>query len=227
MKTLHGVGESCQVPGCFIIRSCDARIKAPQPVGRLIARWGPGASTRTAQSCPVSSPLVEGELQEVTDIDQTEDEADRCGHDPTALVMDEPGRREATRSPPRFERASTICQHVADPIRVGPIGQGNDVAIASPEDVDGGAVLTPRPPPGVDDDTEHGQARCQTAEQAVRHPAVSACNGARQRHGKSLPRVCDVSVVQKLSRIHPALVDQRSVPDRRSPAALARENDVQ
>ena len=87
--------------------------------------------------------IIHGELKEVVDIYQAEDEADRRGHGVTALVVEEPRPREVKRSPPRFDRASAICQDIADPIRVGTIGQGDDVAITSPEDVDGGAVLTP------------------------------------------------------------------------------------
>jgi hypothetical protein len=84
-----------------------------------------------------------GELKEVVDIHQAEDEADRRGHGTPALVVVEMGTGEAKRSPSRFERASVLCQDIADPIRVGSIGQGDGVAIASSEDVDRGAVLTP------------------------------------------------------------------------------------
>ena len=75
------------------------------------------------------------EFQEVVDIDYAEDEADR--RTTSGLVVEQPRPREVKRSPLSFERASAICQDIADPIRVGPIGQGDDVTIASPEDVDG------------------------------------------------------------------------------------------
>src|SRR5687767_11430776 len=123
MKTLHGVTQPVMFQAALssVFATSEASHRnwwqGSLPGGR------PGASTRPAQACPVSSPLVEGELQKVADIDQTEDEADRPRHSAPALVMEEPGRREATRSPSRFERASAICQDIADPIRVGPIGQ--------------------------------------------------------------------------------------------------------
>ena len=85
--------------------------------------------------------IVYGELKEVVDIHQAEDEADRRGHGAPALVVVEMGTREAKRSSLRFERASAMYQDIADPICVGTIGQGDDVAIASPEDIDGSAVL--------------------------------------------------------------------------------------
>src|SRR5215217_8249720 len=83
------------------------------------------------------------ELEEVADIHHAENEANRRGHGAPALVVVEPRPREAKCSSPRFEGASALCQDVTDPIRVGSIGQGNDEAIISPEEVDRGAVLTP------------------------------------------------------------------------------------
>jgi hypothetical protein len=87
---------------------------------------------------------VQGELQEIVNTDYAEDEADRSRHGVTGLVVvKEPRPPEVKRSPPRFEPASAICQDIADPIRVGSIGQGDGEAITSSKDVDRGAVLTP------------------------------------------------------------------------------------
>ena len=116
--------------------TCPLPAVASHPVGL-------GASSRVEESCRVSRPLIQGKFQEVADIDYAEDEADRRGHGVTALVVEEPRPREVKRLPPRFECASAMCWDIADPIRVGTIGQGDDVAITSPEDVDRGAVLTP------------------------------------------------------------------------------------
>jgi len=87
--------------------------------------------------------ILYGQLEKIADIYQAEDEANRRGHGAPALVVVEPGMREAQCSPPRFEHASALSQDIPDPIRVGSIGQGDDEAIASPEDVDRGAVSTP------------------------------------------------------------------------------------
>ena len=86
--------------------------------------------------------IIQGEFEKIADIDYAEDEANRRGYGAPALVLVEPGMREAKCSPPRFEQASALSHNITDPIRVGSIGQGDDEAIASPEDVDRGSVST-------------------------------------------------------------------------------------
>jgi hypothetical protein len=76
----------------------------------------------------------------------------------------------------------------------------------------------------VDDDTEPRQARCQTAEQAIRHPTVNTCDEARQRHGKNHLRAYDIPVEQEPSRTRPALVDHRSNPNCGSITTLGRDD---
>jgi hypothetical protein len=125
-------------------------------------------------SCLIHRSVVTLELKEVGDVSQTVDQADECGHGTTTLVVKEMGPRKPHRAPARFQLAPASCQDVADPIRVGSVHEGDDVAVGAREDVHRCAVLAVRLSSGMHD-AEAGRARRLAAEEAVRHPSIEAC----------------------------------------------------
>ncbi len=63
-------------------------------------------------------------LQEVIDLQQTEDESHRLRDVAVLSVVDEAGLGQLPGAAARLELAAALRQHVAHPLRVAPVGEG-------------------------------------------------------------------------------------------------------
>jgi hypothetical protein len=117
-----------------------------------------------------------------------ENRPDRRGDGASLLVAEELRMSQVLAAPTRLELATSRRHHVPDPLRVCAVGEGDHITPWDAEDVDGGAVLAPRPPTGVHYHAEAGQAWSQGPGHPVgnsavdgRHPSPKAMSGSSSR----------------------------------------------
>src|SRR4051794_34549987 len=96
--------------------------------------------------------------------------------------MDDLGLGEAHAAAAGLHREPARGEHVADPLAVAAVGEGDDVAVAAPEQVHGRVADRPRPAAHVLDDAEARQPRGDRPEDAVGHPEVEAREAPGGRH---------------------------------------------
>ena len=106
---------------------------------------------------PPRPGFVQRELEELGHVPQAEERAEWCRHRVALGILDQPRLREPQHATPRFQRAAPRGQDILDPLCLGSIGEGDDVAAVAPEHVHGRAVLPLGLATGVDDDAEARQ----------------------------------------------------------------------
>src|SRR6266511_343682 len=77
---------------------------------------------------------------------------------------------------PGDQLATTGGQHVLDAVGLGPVGEGDDVAVGRPEHVDGRAVCMAGRAPGVDENTEPSEPHRERPDEMVGNPAIEVCD---------------------------------------------------
>ena len=135
--------------------------------------------------CLLRGLSVRCKLEEIGNVGQAEDQAGDGGHSTAALVVEEAGLGEWDSVPARFQGTAAACEDVAHPVGVGTVSEGDDVLAATFEYVHGRAVGAVGLAPGVQHDTEAGQARRQPAGDAVRYLLVEARYRVGQGHEKA------------------------------------------
>src|SRR5258708_828319 len=91
--------------------------------------------------------------------------------------MDEPYM-----SPARLQLAAARRHHILDPVRIGPVGQRDDVAAGRGKDVDGGPVYPARFAAAMRDYAKSGHMRGYQPSDAIGGDAVEAPQPSGCRH---------------------------------------------
>ncbi len=105
---------------------------------------------------------------------------------PGCTSTDDLCARDLSHSTLRFVLAAA-GQHLANPVRRGPVRQSHQIVVAGPEGMDGCPMSGSRAAPAVLNDPKAGTSACDRFQQPVGEAPVEAGDGARQRHTPTLP----------------------------------------
>ena len=124
---------------------------------------------------------------------EAEQGADRCGDERALGVVDDLRRDETQPPPARLDVDRARREHVAHPLAVSAVGQGDDVAVAVAEEVDRRAVDATGAAPDVREDREAGKPAGERPEDTVRDVKVEPREALGQRHRMPVSRMMGAS----------------------------------
>src|SRR3954463_14071725 len=142
-----------------------------------------------AESLGRLPPRSVAKEHEVADPHEAEKGADRCRHERALGVVDDLRRDETQPPPARLDVDRARREHVAHPLAVSAVGQGDDVAVAVAEEVDRRVADAAGGAPDVRDDREAGKPGSERPEDTVRDVKVEPREGLGQRHRMRVSRM--------------------------------------
>ena len=122
----------------------------------------------------------------MVDAQQSEHRPHHWQVSPGCTSTDDLCARDLSHSTLRFVLAAA-GQHLANPVRRGPVRQSHQIVVAGPEGMDGCPISGSRAAPAVLNDPKAGTSACDRFQQPVGEAPVEAGDGARQRHTPTLP----------------------------------------